>query len=357
MQLLLLTAEATTQRAFFYENWFFIKPFIWLFSQFMNGIMFLLDKVGIYNITLCIVLFTIVTKMLLLPLTIKQQRSTRLQSVITPEIQALQKKYAGRNDPATQHKMLAEQRAIQEKYGVSTFAGCLPMLIQMPILFALYPVIYRMETYVSYLGTLQTKLSAEQYTQMWQLFDLNLKENPGFRIWPIVIPILVAVVQFLQTKLSMATSQQNRNNENPMGSSMKIMNTVMPLMLGFFAVNMPAFLGIYWIVQSLVMGVQQVFINKALAKKSIEDLIEENLKKANRKRARKGLPPISDKATISTRNIEARQADRVPDEAALAEKEARLKAANEYYQSRSAAPGSLAAKANMVRDYNERNKK
>lgn len=363
MNLLLLNAAETAAKStkFFYEDWIIVKPFIWLFSQCMNGIMFVLDKVGIYNIALCIVLFTILTKMLLLPMTVKQQKTMRIQSIMNPEIQALQKKYAGKTDAVSRQKMMEEQQAIQQKYGVSMFGGCLPTLIQMPILFALYPVIYRMEEYVKYLGTLESKLSAEQYTRMWQMFDLNLKDAPnkaaGFPFaWPVLLPILVAGAQYLQTKLMTSRQQTGNNNENPMGNSMKMMNIIMPLMIGFMAISFPAFLGLYWLVQSLVMMVQQILINKALDKKTNEELIKENIEKANKKRARKGQPPISDKASISTRYLDRLNA-RTQDQQSQEEKDAKMKAATEYYQSRSAAPGSLAAKANMVRDYNERNKK
>ena len=359
MNLLLLNAAETAARSakFFYEDWIIVKPFIWLFSQCMNGIMFVLDKVGIYNIALCIVLFTILTKMLLLPMTVKQQKTMRIQSIMNPEIQALQKKYAGKTDAVSRQKMMEEQQAIQQKYGVSMFGGCLPTLIQMPILFALSPVIYRMEEYVKYLGTLESKLSAEQYTRMWQMFDLNLKDAPnkaaGFPFaWPVLLPILVAGAQYLQTKLMTSRQQTGNNNENPMGNSMKMMNIIMPLMIGFMAISFPAFLGLYW----LVMMVQQILINKALDKKTNEELIKENIEKANKKRARKGQPPISDKASISTRYLDRLNA-RTQDQQSQEEKDAKMKAATEYYQSRSAAPGSLAAKANMVRDYNERNKK
>ena len=363
MYYLLLSAAETATRStkFFYEDWIIVKPFIWLFSQCMNGIMVVLDKVGIYNIALCIVLFTILTKFLLLPMTVKQQKTMRIQNIMNPEIQALQKKYAGKTDTLSRQKMLEEQQAIQQKYGVSMWSGCLPTLIQMPILFALYPVIYRMEEYVKYLGTLESKLSAEQYTRMWQLFDLNLKEAPkqapGFPLsWSVLIPLLVAGSQFLQTKLMTSRQQTNNNSDNPMGSSMKIMNIFMPLMLGFMAISFPAFLGLYWLVQSLVMLLQQIMINKSLDKKTNEELIKENIEKANKKRARRGQPPISDKAGISTRNLDRLNA-RSQDPQSQEEKEAKMKAATEYYQSRTAAPGSLAAKANMVRDYNERNKK
>ena len=104
------------------------------------------------------------------------------------------------------------------------------------------------------------------------------------------------------------------------------------------------------------MMVQQILINRALDKKTNEELIKENIEKANKKRARRGQPPISDKASISTRNIDRLNA-RGQDTQSQEERDAKMKAATEYYQNRSAAPGSLAAKANMVRDYNERTKK
>lgn len=103
---------------------------------------------GIFNVGLCIILFTIVMKMLMLPLTIKQQKSTKLMSVINPEIQAIQRKYKGKTDTASQQKQNVEIQAVYEKYGTSMTSGCLPMLIQLPILFALYRVIYNIPAYV-----------------------------------------------------------------------------------------------------------------------------------------------------------------------------------------------------------------
>ncbi|MBO4839250.1 MAG: YidC/Oxa1 family membrane protein insertase [Lachnospiraceae bacterium] len=367
---MLAASEASAPATFFYENWFFIKPFIWIFGQIMSGIMWLLDKVGIYNIALCIVLFTIVTKMLLLPFTIKQQKTARMQAVIQPEIQALQKKYQGKTDSVSRQKMYEEQQAIQQKYGVSMFSGCLPMLLQMPILFALYPVIYRMQTqYVPHYQVLKETLPADVLQKMWVFLGINLLEAPGWRLTPaILIPILVAVTQFLSTKL--LTSKQMPQDGSM--SAMKSMNYIMPVMLGVFAVSFPAFLGLYWLVQSLVMAIQQLIINKHLDKIPVEDLIKENVEKANKKRARKGLPPISDKANMSTRQMGSSANVSTPGLAGKAaaakktdysglsaeEKEAMVKESKEYYAKKAAAaPGSLAAKANMVRDYNERNKK
>ena len=104
---------------------------------------------GIENVGLCIILFTLVTKLLMIPLTIKQQKSSKLMSVMQPELAAIQKKYKGReNDQKAAMMMNAEMKAVYEKYGTSMTGGCLPLLIQLPIIFALYRVIYNILAYV-----------------------------------------------------------------------------------------------------------------------------------------------------------------------------------------------------------------
>lgn len=356
MSFFLLAAATQTRQSFFYENWIIVKQLIWLFGKFMDGIMIVLDKCGIHNIALCIVIFTIITKMVLTPFTVKQQKSSRMSALIQPEIAAIQKKYKGKNDSVSQQKMLAEQRAVQEKYGVSMTAGCLPLLIQMPILFALYPVIYNMDKYVAYLAVLKDKLTDAQLLKMYRFMGINLSENPGFKLsLALIIPILVGVSQYVSTKVSMG-SQPAPSKDNPMGNSMKSMNVIMPIMLAVFAINLPAFLGLYWIVQALVMAVQSYFINKRLSKKSVDEMIKENIEKANKKRAKKGLPEFSEKANMSTRNIVTASSKQQSNMSNQEKEEARKKA-TEYYNSKAATPGSLAAKANMVRDYNERTKK
>ena len=357
MNFLLLAAETTAKTSFFYENWPIIKQLIWLFGKFMSGIMYVLDSMGIYSIALCIVVFTIVTKLILTPLTVKQQKSQRMTNYIQPELQEIQKKYRGRTDQASQQAMIAEQQAIQEKYGVSMFAGCLPMFIQMPILFSLYPVIYNMDKYVDYLAVLKSKLSEDQLTKMFTLAGIDLESPPGWKIsLAILIPILVVVTQFLSTKL-MTASQKDGKAPQQMGGTMKAMNTVMPLMLGVMAVNFPAFLGLYWVTQSAVMAAQQVVINNIIYRKPIEEVIKENMEKANAKRKKKGLPELSEKASMSTRNL--RSYPQAGDKAGMSarEKEEAVQKAKEYYSSRSANPNSLAAKARMVQDYNDRTKK
>ena len=103
---------------------------------------------GVFNVGLCIILFTIVMKTLMIPLTIKQQKTTKLMSVMNPEIQAIQKKYKGKSDQESMQRQTVEIQAVYEKYGTSMTGGCLPLLIQMPILLALYRVIYNIPAYV-----------------------------------------------------------------------------------------------------------------------------------------------------------------------------------------------------------------
>ena len=118
----------------------------------MNGIFYVIDLIGIPNIGLAIILFTIVVNLLMLPLTVKQQKFSKFSAKMNPEIQAIQAKYKNKRD---QDSMLAQNQEIQAvyaKYGVSQSGTCLQMLIQLPILFALYRVIYAIPAYVTKVG-------------------------------------------------------------------------------------------------------------------------------------------------------------------------------------------------------------
>ena len=111
------------------------------------------SSMGILNIGLCIILFTLVVKILMFPLTIKQQKSSKLMTVMQPEIQAIQNKYKGKTDNESMMKMNVETKAVYEKYGTSMTGGCLQLVIQLPILLALYRVIYNIPAYVSSVKT------------------------------------------------------------------------------------------------------------------------------------------------------------------------------------------------------------
>lgn len=131
-------------------NWPVIRQIAWLLGKLMDGIYNVLDSVfGIQNIGICIIMFTIITYTLMIPLTIKQQKWSKMQTVMNPEIQKITKKYQNKKDQASIMKQQDELKAVYDKYGASPSGGCLPMLIQMPVLFALYPVIQNIPNYVS----------------------------------------------------------------------------------------------------------------------------------------------------------------------------------------------------------------
>jgi YidC/Oxa1 family membrane protein insertase len=171
-----------------------------------------------------------------------------------------------------------------------------------------------------------------------------------------MIPILAAVTQWINAKLMNTTNNQNTaatSADDTMASTMKTMNTVMPLMSAVFCLTLPTGMGIYWIAGAVVRSVQQVVINKKIDKIDFDALIKKNLEKSNKKRAKQGLPPqkISNTAKVNTRNIERT-------ETSAEEKKEKMKSSTDYYKNTSTAkPGSLAAKAQMVKQYNEKNAK
>lgn len=136
-----------------------LKPFAYLLGWIMDGIFWVIDKLGIPNIGLAIVLFTIVIYGLMIPLTIKQQKFSKLQAKMSPELQTIQEKYKGKSDNNSMMAMQQETQAVYAKYGVSPSGSCLQLLIQMPILFALYRVIYNIPAYVSKVGKVFSVLS------------------------------------------------------------------------------------------------------------------------------------------------------------------------------------------------------
>ena len=119
-----------------------LGPIATVFGYIMDVLFKFTSSFNCYNLGICIILFTVITKILLFPLTIKQQENTRLMKLMNPEIQAIQKKYKGKTDQTSMARQNAEMQAVYEKYGSNPTAGCLPLLIQLPIIFALrtYPL-------------------------------------------------------------------------------------------------------------------------------------------------------------------------------------------------------------------------
>lgn len=125
-----------------------LDPFIKLMGIIINYIYKFMLLFGVEKVAICIIVFTIVIKLLMLPLTYKQQKFSKVSAQMNPEIQAISEKYKGKRDQESMMKMQKEQQAVYQKYGSSPMSGCLPMLVIMVFLFALYPVVYSIPTYV-----------------------------------------------------------------------------------------------------------------------------------------------------------------------------------------------------------------
>ena len=402
----------------------------------MNGIYFVINGIGIPNVGLAIILFTIIIYALMTPLQIKQQRFSKLNTIMQPELSKIQDKYRGKKDQVSQQKMLDETNAVYEKYGVSQMGSCVQLLIQMPILFALYQVIYRIPGYITIIGdqirtvaedtsfvtfftdfvtklensnltaslrdgavdnVIDTvyKLNTSQWAQLLsegkgQSFEtalnsvhdyvasatnfigLNISDSPmnviqsswASKNWilifaAVLIPVLAWGTQVLNFKMMPQPNKRRPEEMSTMEQSMQSMNTMMPLMSAFFCLTLPVGIGLYWIVGAVVRTVQMFVINKMLDKETIEDILKKAQDKANAKRAKQGLPPqkITNNAHVSTRSIAADEKLREEAQAKKsAEAQQKMKESTEYYK-KSARPGSIAAKANMVKQYDERNLK
>ena len=397
----------------------------------MNAIYKVLEAVGIQNLGLCIIIFSILIYLCMTPLQIKQQKFSKLSAIMQPEIQKIQKKYQGKKDQDSMMKMQEETQAVYQKYGVSATGSCVQLAIQMPILFALYQVIQNIPAYVGsvynvFNGVCTKILAVDGFTDIINNFITdnkmtrvrqvtenadsivdflyalspsqceslqNISQFSGFSdqisktaseiqkmqtfgvlniadqplsyiktgsliliIAALAIPLLSWATQMLNLKLMPQAAMQNGNNDNnAMASSMKTMNTVMPLMSAFFCFTFPVGLGIYWIASSVVRSIQQLLINRHLNKMNIDDLVNENMKKMEAKRAKEGLPPqkITNQAHQSARNI-----NKIEKGMSGTDEANRAKKVEEAYKNAShAKAGSITAKANLVRDFEERNKK
>ena len=145
IQNLIILTKNTSNLPLFGPIWNLIVSAL---GYIMNWIYLFLDGIGIPNIGLAIILFTLVTRILLFPTSLKQQKSSRMMQIMQPEIRAVQEKYKNKTDNASMMAQQTEMRAIYEKYGTSMTAGCLPLFLQMPIIFALYRIIMNIPAYV-----------------------------------------------------------------------------------------------------------------------------------------------------------------------------------------------------------------
>ena len=399
-----------------------LQPFAYVLGKILEFIYNGFTALGIYNIGICIIFFTIVVRMLMLPMQVKQQKFSKLNAVMQPEIQKIQKKYKDKKDQASQMAQQEEIKAVYAKYGTSPTGSCLQLIIQMPILFALYRVIMNIPAYVApvkvyyekviyslnasqinkffnhkkikmpnshninkYIDALSSgrgsdvtikskfdlndvlavadKTAAHKIQDLNDFFGLDIGLSPSAMVKAgmigivvaMIIPVLAGVFQFvsvqLSTKMNKVASQADGGIAGSMGNSMKIMNFIMPIFSVYMCYILQTGIGIYWCVGSLVMMVQQLFINLYLNKKGTDAIIAESKAKADKKAEKKK----EKKGIYRDQVLKAAQAKadvKDSDKMSAAEKEQRI----EQARAKAASGSGLAAKANMVKDFEERNK-
>ena len=419
-----------------------LGPIAKVLGYLMNAIYAFMDKfLHIQNVGLTIILFTIVIYLCLLPLTYKQEKFSKMSQIMNPEIQAIQKKYKNRRDQASVQAMNEETQAVYQKYGVSPSGSCVFMLIQLPILFALYRVIYNVPAYItnvkntfdgvvtgimgtsgyqdtmnSFLETVSKKNSVFRGITLnfsgtsqqahdsiidvlykctsdnWALLQdkfsglsdiiantqsavehfnnflgINIVYSPKTIIstsaheghyvlifLALLVPILAALTQFLNIRL-MPQAATNGGQQEAMAGQMKMMNYMMPLYSVFIVFFLPVGVGIYWIAGSLIRSFQQFLLNKHFDKMDLEKIIKENQAKATAKNKKKiekkGVAgeQITNAAKLNTRNIQYRS---MADKAASVSSKDMKQDTNKKYKE-----GSMASKANLVKDFNNKNTK
>lgn len=425
---------------------FIIGPIASLLGYLMNGIFWILNKIGIPNTGLAIIIFTIVIYTALLPLTVKQQKFAKLQNKMTPEINKIRDKYKGRNDNESMMKMNEETQAVYKKYGVSATGSCVQLLIQMPILFALYRVIYNIPAYVTQvkeafmpvvdglmntdgaLSYMQNLSVAKQFSSQFtnenftggvtsyvqntlvdvlnkfstadwanlsdnfssisgqiegaltkiqtynNFLGLNIGDSPSYLVmtgWnnkqylmivsALIIPVLSAATQWINVKLMPQAAAQSGQDENSaMVNSMKTMNMMMPLMSAFFCFTLPSGMGLYWIAGSVIRSIQQIFVNKHIDKMDIDAMVKKNEEKYKEQLVKNaGKQTVSQRmmAEYSNMNTKKIVTERAAVHEASGENQKKLEKSEEIYSQKKYKKGSLAAKANMVKDFNDSSRK
>jgi len=325
-QLVILTQSST----------FIIGDLAKVFGYLMDAIYnFFGNTFGLYSLGLSIIIFTIITRLLMLPLAFRQQKSMKEMQRIQPEIKKIQDKYKKKKDQESQQKQQAELSALYQEHGVNPLGGCLPLLIQMPIIFSLYQVLRNIPAYIGTIGdkyyTIVDAINAAGYndkfaalkgseevsaqvfqkafsqvskfditvpekiidvlykfqTETWTafystfsditatvqpivhnlmdiygFFGINLADRPDLMTIGVLIPVLNVVVQFFATRASMSVNKGKQ--EGAAASTNQTMMYTMPLISGFFSTQLPAGLGLYWLMGSLFQLGQQLVINRHL---------------------------------------------------------------------------------------------
>lgn len=327
----------------------------------------LLDFVGVQNIGLSIIIFTVFVRLIMFPLTIKQQKFMKINQVMQPEITKIQKKYRNKKDQASMMKQNEEIQAVYDKYGTGPTGGCAQLLIQFPIFLAFFNVVRNVPAYIpqvksiylsavtaiqqqsgyvdtinkiadgvnsSYIKELPSDATANQVIDVLNYFTSdawdqlanampsisNVIENVHQQVaginnfafginvaqapgFRMSIYLLIPILAALFQFLSTKTMKQPDMGDNPAAGMTKSMMYVMPLMSFYFCLVAPAGMGLYWATSALFMCIQQLIVNKYMEHADIEKMIEKNRAKAAKKKA-KGKKTIMERLTGSANNAE-----------------------------------------------------
>ena len=184
----------------------------------------------------------------------------------------------------------------------------------------------------------------------WYIIKSNFTDKPDKWLLFVILALLIPVLSYLTQMINIKLMPQATNGNDQMASQMKMMNLMMPLISLFFCFTVPVGLGIFWICSALVRGIQQFFVNRHIENLDLEAVMAKNEEKAKNKRKKMGLSEdyIKKAAQIKTKSIDSKA-----NVSASADTEEKLAKAVEYKANAKA--GSLASKANMVKEFNERN--
>ncbi len=273
-----------------------------IYSFFGAILHFFYDLLGNYGLAL--IGFTFVVNLILLPLTWKQQKSTTKMQAIQPELTRLQEKY--KND---KEKLNTEMMKLYQNNNINPMSGCLPLLIQLPIIFILYRIVYSPVTHMlGYTSEQLAKLKA-QYPDVtgamaevelaakadlidFNFFGLDLSLVPSIGDFSLLwlIPILAGVTTYGLSWLTMRQAeakkteeQKKKEKDNPTASQMQTMNKIMPLITVWFAFTFSASIGLYWIMNNIFKMIQQLVVNQLLKKENTL-VVEVNANTKNKKK-------------------------------------------------------------------------
>ena len=226
------------------------QAFVGLIAGALTTFADLIGGLGIpYSFGLAIILFTLVIKLITLPLTFQQLRASKAMQELQPELQKLQKKYKGDRE-----KLAQAQMELYKESGVNPLGGCLPTLIQFPIWIGLYRAILDLANRgVLSEGFLWIPSLAEPQGLSW-LWPLPPSVGWATAAAFLVLPILTVISQIIVQKM------MTPPNPDPQQATMNQMMILMPFMFGFFALQVPQGLALYWVTSNIFALIQQLFV-------------------------------------------------------------------------------------------------